>query len=181
MIFKPLPLLLLFGLLTTVDARAFEIRSLETKRVDKRFTISLTARLERPVDVVYGRLTSYDQLSQLSASIEESRQLKADEAGEVIVYTRVRPCVLFVCKTVRIFETISYPAQYQIVATVIPARSELAYGSAHWTLMAEGDGTLLNYESEIEPGFDMFPLIGPAAASYSMKKQAKEFLKGLEQ
>jgi hypothetical protein len=32
----------------------------------------------------------------------------------------------------------------------------------------------------MEPGFIMFPLLGPAATEYSLKKQARAFLKGLE-
>jgi hypothetical protein len=47
-------------------------------------------------------------------------------------------------------------------------------------LSPQGNSTLLEYESQLEPGFDMFPLIGPAAARYSLKKQAKQFLAGLE-
>ena len=161
-------------------AAAYEVESLDTVQVDKRFTIQLVARLSLPIDEVFNRLTNYNELTLLSASIEESRQLPPDEAGEIIVYTRVRPCVLFVCKTVRIFEVITYPAENEIVAEVIPARSELAYGRSHWVLTQVGEGTLLHYRSEIEPGFDMFPLIGPAAAKYSLRKQAREFLTGLE-
>jgi hypothetical protein len=40
---------------------------------------------------------------------------------------------------------------------------------------------LLRYNSEFEPGFDMFPVVGPAAAKYSLRKQAINFLKGLEE
>lgn len=176
------PLVLLLGtVLLAVTARAYEIRTLETSRADKRYSVTMAAVIDLPVDEVYRRLTDFNQLTQLSPYVEESRQLDPDEAGEVIVYTRIRACVMFVCKTVRIFEAVTYPARYQIVATVIPARSELAYGQSRWTLSPEGRGTLLQYESELEPGFDMFPLIGPAAARYSLKKQAKQFLEGLEE
>jgi hypothetical protein len=172
---------LLIGSLFAEAARAYEIRNLETAHVDKRFTISLTAYLDAPIDSVYERLTNFDKLTMLSDSIEESRQLKPDEAGEVIVYTRIRPCVLFVCKTLRIFEAVTYPAEHQVLATVIAARSDFVYGSSLWVLTEQGNGTLLEYHSEFEPGFDVFPLIGPAAAQYSLRKQAKQFLHGLEE
>jgi hypothetical protein len=162
-------------------ARAYEIRKLETSRADKRFSVTLSAVVNLPIDEVYRRLTDFDRLTQLSPYVEESRHLDPDEAGDVIVYTRMRACVMFICKTVRIFEAITYPEKYQIVANVIPARSELAYGQSRWTLRPQGGDTLLHYQSEMEPGFDMFPLLGPAATEYSLKKQARAFLDGLEQ
>ena len=161
-------------------ARAYEIQMLETSRVDKRFSVTLSAVVNLPIDEVYKRLTDFNRLTQLSPYVEESRHLDPDEAGDVIVYTRMRACVMFICKTVRVFEAITYPEKYQIVANVIPARSELAYGQSRWTLSPQGHDTLLQYQSEMEPGFDMFPLIGPAAAQYSLRKQAKAFLEGLE-
>ncbi len=162
-------------------ARAYEIRKLETSRADKRFSVTLSAVVNLPIDEVYRRLTDFNRLTQLSPYVEESRHLDPDEAGDVIVYTRMRACVMFICKTVRIFEAITYPEKYQIVANVIPARSELAYGQSRWTLRPQGGDTLLHYQSEMEPGFDMFPLLGPAATEYSLKKQARAFLDGLEQ
>jgi hypothetical protein len=161
-------------------AHAYEIRTLETDHVDRRFSISLTAYLDTPIDQVYGRLTNFDELTKLSDSIEESRQLRPDEAGEVIVYTRIRPCVLFVCKTLRLFEAVTYPADFQVLATVIAARSDFVYGRTLWILQPQGSGTLLQYRSEFEPGFDIFPVLGPAATKYSLRKQAKKFLHGLE-
>jgi hypothetical protein len=180
----PLSPLLAMGLIAIVllagTARAYEIQTLHTDRVDKRFSITLSAVVNLPIDEVYKRLTDFNRLTQLSPYVEESRQLDPDEAGDVIVYTRMRACVMFICKTVRIFEAITYPEKYRIVANVIPARSELAYGQSRWTLSPQGGDTLLQYQSEMEPGFDMFPLIGPAATEYSLKKQAKAFLEGLE-
>ncbi len=175
-----LAMILFATVLPTGTTRAYEIRALETSRADKRFSITLSAVVNLPIDEVYKRLTDFNQLTQLSPYVEESRLLDPDEAGDVIVYTRMRACVMFICKTVRVFEAITYPEPYQIVAQVIPARSEIAYGRSRWTLSPEGNGTLLQYESELEPGFDMFPLIGPAAAQYSLKKQARRFLEGLE-
>lgn len=160
--------------------RAYEIQTLETSRIDKRFSVTLSAVVNLPIDEVYKRLTDFNQLTQLSPYVEESRHLDPDEVGNVIVYTRMRACVMFICKTVRIFEAITYPEKYQIVANVIPARSELAYGQSRWTLSPQGGDTLLQYESELEPGFDLFPLLGPAATEYSLKRQAKAFLEGLE-
>jgi hypothetical protein len=177
--FGPLPLLLAM-ILFTGTTRAYEIQTLETSRADKRFSITLSAIVNVPIDEVYKRLTDFNRLTQLSPYVEESRHLDPDEAGDVIVYTRMRACVMFICKTVRIFEAITYPEKYRIVANVIPARSELAYGQSRWTLSEQGGNTLLHYESELEPGFDMFPLIGPAATEYSLKKQARAFLAGLE-
>jgi Polyketide cyclase / dehydrase and lipid transport len=162
-------------------ACGYEIQHLQADRVGKRFAISLAVHIDRPIDEVFHRLTDFNHLTHLSGSIEESRQLRPDEAGDVIVYTRMHPCVLFMCRTVRIFEAVTFPEKYQVLANVIPARSDLAYGKSLWTLSVQGDGTLLHYQSEIEPGFDMFPVIGPAAAKYSLKKQAKAFLQGLEE
>lgn len=179
----PLPMIwLLFGaVLYAGTATAYDIRTLETGRAGQRYTVSLVAVVDLPVDEVYRRLTDYNRLTQLSPYVEESRLLDPDEAGDVIVYTRTRACVMFMCRTVRVFETVSYPGPYQILVEVIPARSELAYGRSHWTLIPEGNKTVLQYDSELEPGFDMFPVIGPAAARYSLRKQAKRFLEGLEE
>ncbi|MGH8224520.1 MAG: SRPBCC family protein [Woeseiaceae bacterium] len=161
-------------------ALAYEIRSIETHRDEQRFRITMTVKLELPAAAVRERLTDYENLDKLSPAIEDSRRLRPDEAGDIIVYRRMRPCVMFVCKTLRIFETVAYPGEWEIVTTVIAARSDLAYGLTRWTLTPEGTGTLLEYESEVEPGFDLFPVVGQAAMSYSLRKQARQFAEGLE-
>jgi hypothetical protein len=171
---------ILAAYLLTAPAQGYEIRVLETGHAGNRISINMTAVIARPIDEVYRSLTDFDRLPRLSEAIEESRQLPPDEAGEVIVYTRMHPCVWFVCKTVRIFETVTYPAKYEILSTVIPSRSELAYGQSRWSLSPLDNGTLLQYESELEPGFDLMPLFGRAAAKHSLKKQARQFLQGLE-
>jgi hypothetical protein len=177
--FSATSLLVAAGLITSLAA-AYDIRSLDTGRNGKHFSIAMIAWVEQPIDEVRSRLTNFNALTRLSPAVEESRQLPPDEAGDIIVYTRFRPCVMFVCKTVRIFETVRYPERYQIVSTVIAARSDLAFGQTYWRLSVQGDGTLVQYDAEFEPAFDLFPLIGPAVARYSLKREAKQFLKGLE-
>ena len=53
---------------------------------------------------------------------------------------------------------------------MIPERSDTRYSRAQWRLQAEGGGTLLRYELEMEPDFWVPPLIGPPIVKRALRQ-----------
>jgi hypothetical protein len=52
---------------------------------------------------------------------------------------------------------------------VDPQQSDFAYSREQWQLIPEGDGTLMIYNFEMEPGFWVPPLIGPYVIKRALK------------
>jgi hypothetical protein len=58
----------------------------------------------------------------------------------------------------------------EIVATVIPERSNARYARTQWRLQPLDGGTLLRYELEMEPDFWVPPVIGPPLVKRALKQ-----------
>ncbi|MGH8281731.1 MAG: hypothetical protein ACRERZ_06020, partial [Gammaproteobacteria bacterium] len=67
-----------------------------------------------------------------------------------------------------------------IVAQVIPQKSNVTSGSSSWHLEPEGDGTRMHWEMTITPDFWIPPLIGPAFVEDEMRTQGQYTAEGVE-
>jgi len=158
--------------LTLWIAAAFgaEVRSFEMDRKAQRYHIVSETFIDAPVAAVYSVLIDYDHYDRISSVFEESRYLERNPDGSGLVYTKAHGCVAFFCTTVERVEKLEVVPDSEIVATVIPERSDTRYSRAQWRLQAEGGGTLLRYELEMEPDFWVPPLIGPPIVKRALRQ-----------
>jgi hypothetical protein len=162
-------LVLGFALWTATGFGA-EVRSFQMDRISQRYHIVSETFIDVPVAAVYAVLIDYDHYDRISSIFEESRYLERNADGSGLVYTKAHGCVAFFCTTVERVETLDVVPDSQIVATVIPERSDTRYSRAEWRLRPEGGGTLLHYELEMEPDFWVPPLIGPALVKRALRQ-----------
>ena len=155
-------LLLVLGMvLLPAAVPAAEVRSLQLDREGQRYFLESESFIHAPVEFVYDVLTDYEQFGRVSKIFEESRFLDPEPDGTPLAYTKARGCIIFFCTTVERVERLELTPPSEIIATVIPERSNVQYGRAHWQLEPEGNGTRLLYNLEMEPGFWVPPVIGP--------------------
>ncbi len=63
---------------------------------------------------------------------------------------------------------------------MLPAQSDFAYGTVIWRLRPEGGGTLVEYETEVEPEFWVPKLFGrPLLASF-LRRTTTEMIERVE-
>jgi hypothetical protein len=145
-----------------------------------QYTLSIEARIDAPVAVVYRLITDYDHLHDINPAIRESRILRTDSPLKHRIRTVTRVCVLFYCRDVTQSQDMVQSPGYTIEAIILPQDSDFRRGHAHWRLTAEGDTTVMRFRAELVPAFFLPPLIGPWLIRREMVNQITEIVMQIE-
>lgn len=105
----------------------------------------------------------------LSGAFVEGENREPDEQGRPQFYTKMEGCVLLFCKVFIRYGYLELTPEYDIVAVVDPEVSNFKYSRERWQLIPEGEGTLMIYDFEMEPGFWVPPIIGPFVIKRSLR------------
>ncbi|MEM6640744.1 MAG: SRPBCC family protein [Pseudomonadota bacterium] len=142
-------------------AGAAELVDVSVDVEGKRYTVRSNVIVQAPIEAVYDVLADYDQFERVSSIFKDSRYLERDEVGNGTVFTQMRDCILFFCKTIERTETISVEPPVSIVTNVIPDKSDVGYGRSEWSLKQHDGATYVGFEMQMEPKFWVPPVIGP--------------------
>jgi hypothetical protein len=156
--------LTLGGALCACSVHSAEITSLDISLDDGRYHLVASTYLDAPPAAIYGVLLDYDDdaYGRISEIYKESSYLPPDTDGTPLVYTRVEGCLLFFCRSMRRVERLEAVAPTFIRTTTVPERSDFKYSVSRFKLEAEGEGTKVVYELDMEPNFWLPPFVGPA-------------------
>ncbi|MEA3643475.1 MAG: SRPBCC family protein [Lamprobacter sp.] len=167
--------LLLLCCATALETRAADLLMLQISESEKRYRIEARFLVDAPLAVVHALLTDYEQLSRLSPSILESEVVGAPTPTQVRVSTRIRACVLIHCQTLKRVEDVS-ESPTRLVAVIVPEQSNFAAGRTEWLLTPLEDSVRVDYRAQLEPGFQLFPLVGPALMKAGLEHELRTFL-----
>ncbi len=163
---------MIIGGLSGHSASAAEVRRLEVQKNGPTIAVEAEIVIEAPTPQVFEALADYSEFADLSSAYLESRYLEPDVDGTSRVYTKIRGCILFFCRTIsRVARLDTVPYQ-QITATAEPALSDVDYGVEKWQLQQYDGGTVLIYTHVVEPGFWVPPVLGPWALRRSLRSDA---------
>jgi len=163
------------------SASAAEFLELEfTREGGGRYRLDSEIRIDAPAQGVYEVLADYPGLPRLSSIFEEGRVLEPIEDGRGLVYLKVKGCVLFFCREVEMVEHLEVDPPREMIVVIDPARSDLDFGRAIWTVIPEGDGCRVLYELEMEPDFWIPPVIGPAVVEAVLHRRGLRAARRLE-
>jgi len=169
----------LAGVSSAVHAADF--RSLDVSRDGDSYQVKAQIYLAAPPQAVYAVLTDYEHFTRISGSIIESRRVRQLSPAEALVYTDTRFCALFFCRHVKEMQKVTQAPPGDISSTVLPQQSDnVKSGSAVLHLQAEGEGTLLDWQIRLEPGFWVPPLLGPLLVERSLKAEGRLSAAGVE-
>ena len=172
---------LLSGLGFAWSAHAAEVRTVDVSHGDGRYRVYLDARLDAPRHAVFSVITDYENIHRLHRRIRESRVVRRPRPDVVEVFTLVRGCVaMLFCKSLRRVERITESPPGELVAEVIPAESDVKFGRVLWRLRPDGDGTILRYESQMEPDFWVPGLLGDDLLARSLLRTARDMIDTVE-
>ncbi len=176
---RSLGTLLLAAALAGPGAEAVEVTDEHFAAEGREYTMRLTLRLKARRQAVWTALTDYEGLAQLSPGIERSRVLQRD-GHHAEVETVTEGCVLFFCRRITRVERLEEEPYERITATVDPARSDLASGTTRWRLKALEDGTQVTVVTEMEPGFQLPPLLGARLIRRSFRRDMVGLMEAIE-
>jgi hypothetical protein len=163
---------LIIGGLSGHSASAAELRRLEVQKNGPTIAVEAELVIEAPTRQVFDALADYGEFADLSSAYLESGYLEPDVDGTSRIYTKIRGCILFFCRTIsRVARLDTVPYQ-QITATVEPDLSDVDYGVEQWQLHQHEAGTVLIYTHVVEPGFWVPPVLGPWALRRSLRRDA---------
>jgi len=172
---------LLFSLCcgTTISAGAADLLSLDVREADNRYRIAASFMVEAPLEVVHALLTDYERLPALSPSILESELMSASGPGPARVRTRVRACVLIHCQTLQRVEDVR-ASPTRILAVIVPEQSDFEAGRTEWLLTPQQAAVRVDYRADLVPGFQVFPVVGPALMKAGLERELRTFLGQLQ-
>jgi hypothetical protein len=167
-------------LLLAQPADPADLRTVEVKREEDRYSLKSEAYFAASPKDIYRVLTDYDLFEQFSSAYVETRNAGRDDQGRPRFFTRMQGCVLLFCRSFVRHGYLLLTPHSEIVAIAEPADSDFRYSREHWRLEGEGSGTLLIYDFEMEPGFWVPPVIGPYVIQRSLRSGGSDAIDRIE-
>ncbi len=160
-------------------AQGLSVQSLDASLQEGVYRISLVVRVDAPVQDVAAVLTDYAAYRRLDPRIRDSAVLPSENADVELVRTVVRACAGFFCRNVERVERVER-REGELLATVIPERSELRRGLTRTTWQAADEATDVTYEAEFVPDFWVPSVIGRRFAVRALKASTLELFDNVE-
>jgi hypothetical protein len=173
-------LLLGIGLLLSNPGCALEVQQLQVQFQDDEYRLTLIALLAAPLPAVESVLRNYAQYPQLDDRILTAQVLSRSSASKLELQTRIKVCFSFLCRKVERVERVE-ERPGELLATVIPERSDAERGSTHAQLTAQGEYTRVVYATAIKPKFWVPALLGRSMMLHSMREATVTLFQRIEQ
>lgn len=169
----------LWLLLWTSAVPAATVLSLDIEQQGERYRLQAVMLLEASPPAVMHVLQDYRHLPRLNPAIKSVR-IVARSPSVTRVETRAKLCVLFFCETLHRVQDVRRVSDTQLRAKVIPRLSDFSYGVSQWTVTRVPRGTRLHYNTVVNPGEWLPPVIGSWLLRRAMKTQVHVTARNLE-
>jgi Polyketide cyclase / dehydrase and lipid transport len=125
-------------------------------------------------------LSDFVHIYRLNPSIIESEVLGEKDDTYTFVRTRILGCAGYFCKELERVEKVRELPSGDLVAEIMPEKSEFRSGKTVWHIDAMGNRSRVVYDSEIEPDFYIPPVVGKFMAKKSIRTETDASLQNLE-
>lgn len=171
---------------------AVELTNMQVDRKGDRFYMDSTLLVEAPIESMLAILLDYNNLHQFSRGIVHSQEVTPDDDNVRRVYTHIRGCVAFICRSVERVEKLEVFDEHRIVATLVPELSKnVVWNLSTWELESVSvtakkandkpvQLTRIHYTLEFEPDFWVPPIIGGYLVKKSLSEDGVEILSRME-
>ena len=167
-------------LLSSGPSRSADLRDVEVDLVDARYRLTSETYFDVTPDALYAVLSDFELFEQFTSAIVESRNLDPDDLGRPGFFARMEGCVLFYCKSFVRVGHVSLSPIDEIIAVADPEESDFLFSREVWTLVPEGEGTVMIYDFELEPAFWVPPVVGPIYIQSVLRKGAERAVDRIE-
>jgi len=165
------------------SASAGEIQSLQVTRDGARYHVEMEVRLQAPAAAAYSAFATPGNLPRINPAVQRVQVFDQRPDETARIYTEVRVCAMFYCKTLRQMQDMRYaprPDGGDLHAELLPAQSDFSYGRADWHFRPAGAATQMHFSAELEPAFWIPPLLGPWLVERSLREEAQRTAAGIE-
>jgi hypothetical protein len=131
-------------------AYALDVQHIDARFENGEYRLELTAVLDAPRELIGRVVRDYPDYVHLDTRILESRVLAKPQPHVVELYTKLRMCFGPFCRNVKRVEKVEERSN-ELLATVIPDRSDVEHGTTRTALYDKGGRTELHYSTAIVP------------------------------
>ena len=149
------------AVLVSSSADTAELKEIVVEMEGGRYRLTSKTYFDATPAQLYRVLTDYTQFTHFSSAFVESGNREPDELGRPQFYTRMEGCVLLYCRSYIRYGYLELKPDQDIIAVGDPELSNFDYSRERWQLISKGEGTLMIYDFEMEPGFWVPPIVGP--------------------
>lgn len=160
-------------------ARAFDVRNNQATYAGGVFKVTFEAVLQAPPAGIEAVLLDYAHYKKIDPRVRSAELVARESATALRVRTTIVACAGFFCRTVERVERFEH-GPGQLVATVIPALSDMRRGVAHTRWTREANGTHVYYEAEFQPDFWVPSLIGHGLALRALRESTEQLFRNVE-
>lgn len=157
-----------------------ELLSLEVTRKDQRYVLHAKAFIAADVNIVYGLISDYENLTSINPFLKESKIVAQGQRGTQIVKLVTETCIMFICKRLRHLQSFRTEENGDLYADIIPRESDFKYGWLRWRAVARDDGAMVVFDSEVVPDFKIPPVLGPYIVKSKMLEMTRKTIAALE-
>jgi hypothetical protein len=175
----PIIILICSMLWSASPVHAMETRDIHTEYVKGEYRLVMDITLAARADRVENILRNYANYHALDSRILEARVIQRPQPNVVQLFTRIRVCFSFLCRNVDRMEQVE-ERPFELLATVIPDKSDAERGSTHTVLIAEGDHTRVQYTTSIVPKFWVPALFGRNVMLHSLRDATTSMFEHIE-
>lgn len=144
------------------------------------YRIMASAEIDAPAEYVRQVLSDFVHIYRLNPSIIESEVLAGGDDAVTYVRTRILGCAGYFCQEIERVEKVRTLPSGDLVAEVVPEKSEFKSGSTLWHIEAMQDRSRIIYESAMEPDFYIPPVVGKFIAKTSIRAEIATGFQNLE-
>ena len=178
-----LPGLLVFWL-NFPAAYAGEVLRSHVDYLDNEYHLDVSMRIDASPAKVWGLLTNYKNLNQLSHDIHESDVLKTDNKTTRIKVIS-KGCLLFFCRTLtQVQDAIELIPGKQntryLMVNEVEGQSDFKSGYTLWQVEPKKNMTHVTISARLKPGFWIPPFLGPWLFQKKLVEQATRLINNLE-
>jgi hypothetical protein len=176
-------LLIIFSILLATHSNAVADSTTEivVTEEDGIFQITVSAQIAATEKHVRQVITDYTHAYRINHSIIESEVLKSPVDGNIQVRARVLACTPLLCIEVERVDEVSTLESGNILAVIVPEKSDFRSGKALWKITPDGDKTQLSYWASIEPDVFIPPVIGTQLVIDNLRDQFMATFSRIEQ
>jgi hypothetical protein len=169
-------------LIGSADASAATVNDCKIVQEGARYQIDLHATLNVSGAASYAIISdvaNYPRINATARRINVLRRTDRETRLEIEAYL----CVLWYCDSlheVQDMTFVKHPDGGDVIATVLPQYSDFRYGRSEWQVRDSGGQTMLHIVAELEPAFDIPPVIGPWLVKHALRAEAQRTAVGIE-